>query len=352
LARPGECATKGAAVPEIELKKIQPNKLNPRQKFTKAGLDDLAASIRQYGILEPILVRPKNGHFEVVVGERRYRAAQQAGLDRVPVIVGDYNDDEVMEINLVENVQREDLSAVEKARICDELRRRYPDKYPSYDDLARRIGVEPPTVRTWMRTMGMSDELKSKIAPRETQRVPEGKLDFRTALEIHHRIKEPVAQREVAEQLAQTPMPRKAREEIIRRVAAETGPAENGGRTAPRAEVAQIVQEIASAARPTMLFNHRHYRAVLEGSKTQSTRRKPDPTIQPGTIVRAAVNHFADLEVTAVVRKRLGEISEADARREGGYSLAEFKEYWRRVHGEWNPDELVTLIQFEVARVR
>ena len=80
---------------EIELKKIQPNKLNPRLKFSKSGLDDLAASIRQYGILEPILVRPVNGHFEVVVGERRYRAAQQAGLDAVPAIVRDYSDDEV-----------------------------------------------------------------------------------------------------------------------------------------------------------------------------------------------------------------------------------------------------------------
>src|SRR5689334_4638578 len=136
-------------MPDIELKKIQPNKLNPRLKFSKAGLDDLAASIRQYGILEPIVVRPTNAHFEVVVGERRYRAAQQAGLDVVPVVVREYSDDEVMEVNLVENVQREDLSAVEKAKLCAELRRRYPMKYQSWDVLARRIGVEPPTVRTW-----------------------------------------------------------------------------------------------------------------------------------------------------------------------------------------------------------
>src|SRR5215204_3250741 len=99
------------ALPDIELKQIQPNKLNPRLKFSKSGLDDLAASIRQYGILEPIIVRPMNSHYEVVVGERRYRAAQQAGLDEVPVIVRSYSDEEVMEINLVENVQREDLSA-------------------------------------------------------------------------------------------------------------------------------------------------------------------------------------------------------------------------------------------------
>jgi len=105
------------AVPEIDLKKLEPNKLNPRQRFSKAGLDDLAASIRQFGVLEPILVRPVNSHYQVVVGERRYRAAQQAGLDTVPVVIRDYSDEDVMEINLVENVQREDLSAVEKAKL-------------------------------------------------------------------------------------------------------------------------------------------------------------------------------------------------------------------------------------------
>src|SRR5687767_3709787 len=164
---------------ELELKKLQPNKLNPRLKFSKAGLDDLAASIRQYGILEPILVRPTNGHFEVVVGERRYRAAQQAGLDEVPVIVRSYSDEEVMEINLVENVQREDLSAVEKGRLCQQLRQRFPEHYPNWDGIAQRIGVEPDTVRAWVRTLELPEEIQERIAPRESQRVPRGKIAYR-----------------------------------------------------------------------------------------------------------------------------------------------------------------------------
>src|SRR5215204_2126075 len=138
-------------MPDVELKQIQPNRLNPRTTFSKAGLDDLSASIRQYGILEPLIVRPVNSHFEVVVGERRYRAAQQAGLDEVPVIVRSYSDEEVMEINLVENVQREDLSAVEKAKLCQALRERWPDHYPTWERIAQRIGVESATVRTWVR---------------------------------------------------------------------------------------------------------------------------------------------------------------------------------------------------------
>jgi len=153
-------------VPDLELKRIQPNKLNPRLRFSKSGLDDLAASIKQYGILEPIIVRPVNSHYEVVVGERRYRAAQQAGLDLVPVIIREYDEDEVMEINLVENVQREDLSAVEKAKLCQELRARYPDKYVGWDVIAGRIGVEVDTVRAWVRTLNLPEEIQEKIAAR------------------------------------------------------------------------------------------------------------------------------------------------------------------------------------------
>jgi len=339
-------------MPEIELKKIQPNKLNPRLKFSKAGLDDLAASIRQYGILEPIIVRPTNSHYEVVVGERRYRAAQQAGLDQVPVVVKEYSDDEVMEINLVENVQREDLSAVEKAKLCAELRRRYPNNYQSWDVLAKRIGVEPPTVRTWMRTLNMPEELQEMVAPRETQRVPEGKIDFRTALEITQRIREPERQVEVAERLASEPLPRQVRDEVIRRAASEGRPQADGRQSEVRQDLGEIVQEVTRETRPIVAFSHRHYKAILEGTKTQTTRRRPDSQIEQGSIVRAAVSHFADLEIMGLERKRLGEFTEADARREGDYTLPEFKDYWRRAYGEWNPDEVVHLIRFRVNRVR
>src|SRR5919107_861940 len=222
-------------MPDVELKQIQPNRLNPRTTFSKSGLDDLSASIRQYGILEPIIVRPVNSHFEVVVGERRYRAAQQAGLDEGPVIVRDYTDDEVMEINLVENVQREDLSAVEKAKLCQELRERYPDKYVGWDIIATRIGVEVDTVRAWVRTLNLPEEIQDKIAARELKRVPEGKIDYRTALDIAEKIKDPERQVEVATHLAEERMPREVVREVIRR-AATPDP------VAPR-PVAQIVQE-------------------------------------------------------------------------------------------------------------
>jgi ParB family chromosome partitioning protein len=330
-------------VPDLELKRIQPNKLNPRLRFSKSGLDDLAASIKQYGILEPIIVRPVNSHYEVVVGERRYRAAQQAGLDEVPVIVREYADDEVMEINLVENVQREDLSAVEKAKLCQELRERYPEKYVGWDIIAARIGVEVDTVRAWVRTLNLPEQIQERIAPREMKRVPEGKIDYRTALDIAEKIKDPERQVEVATHLAEERMPREVAREVIRR-AATPDP------VAPR-PVAQIVQEASREPRASLAFTHRHYQAVVSGEKKQTTRRRADPRIEAGTIVRADVIQFADLEITEVIRKRLGEMTEHDAREEGDYTLDEFRDLWRRSYGSWNPDELVTIIRFQVARV-
>src|SRR3954464_9337695 len=243
-------------VPDLELKQIQPNKLNPRLRFSKSGLDDLAASIKQYGILEPIIVRPVNSHFEVVVGERRYRAAQQAGLELVPTIVRDYSDDEVMEINLVENVQREDLSAVEKAKLCQELRQRYPDKYLGWDTIATRIGVEVDTVRAWVRTLNLPGEVQDRIGARELKRVPEGKIDYRTALDIAEKIKDPERQIEVATQLAEERVPREVAREVIRRAAEPVEQAQT---------VATIVQEATREPRASLAFTHRHYQSVVSG---------------------------------------------------------------------------------------
>src|SRR5437899_2535413 len=141
-------------MPAIELKRIQPNRLNPRLDFRKQALDELADSIRQVGFIEPIVVRPagKNA-FEVVIGERRYRAAHQAGLDKIPVIIKSYSDEEVLELNLIENVQREDLSAVEKATVCQQLREQSPSKYPTWEVVAQRLGINVSTVKSWAQTL-------------------------------------------------------------------------------------------------------------------------------------------------------------------------------------------------------
>jgi ParB family chromosome partitioning protein len=106
---------------EVELKRIRPNRLNPRLDINIERLNELAESIKQIGVLEPIILRPADDGYEVVVGERRYRAAQQAGLEAVPAIIREYTDEQVIELNLVENIQREELTAVEKGNCVKQL---------------------------------------------------------------------------------------------------------------------------------------------------------------------------------------------------------------------------------------
>ncbi|MEM2915397.1 MAG: ParB/RepB/Spo0J family partition protein, partial [Candidatus Bathyarchaeia archaeon] len=130
----------------VELKRIRPNRLNPRMEIGIQELNELADSIKQVGLLQPLIVRPIDDGYEVVVGERRYRACQQAGLDKIPVIIRKYADDEVIELNLIENIHREDLSAVEKARSCKQLRDRFPDRYPTWEKVAEKVGVSFETV--------------------------------------------------------------------------------------------------------------------------------------------------------------------------------------------------------------
>lgn len=323
----------------IPLRKIQPNRLNPRLEFRKQGLDELADSIAEVGLVEPVIVRHTgDDSYEIVVGERRYRAAQQAGLDAIPAVVRRYTDNEVLELNLIENVQREDLSALEKAKVCQELRQQFPDTYRDWETVARRIGVEVRTVEGWLRTLGLPDEIQTLIAPKEVERVPQGKIDYQTAVHITQRVKDPVQQVEIAKEFAQQRVSWRAARQVLRQVGRE-----------PQRAVREVVREVIEESPIHLPFSKIHADAILQGLKTQTSRKAKDPRLQPGTVVRGQVSHFADLEVVDVYRKKLGDFDEQDANREGGYTLDEFREVWRALHGSWNPDESVYVIGFRLA---
>ncbi|MEM3011564.1 MAG: ParB/RepB/Spo0J family partition protein, partial [Candidatus Bathyarchaeia archaeon] len=208
---------------EIELKKIRPSRLNPRLDINIERLNELAESIRAVGLLEPLIVRPLNGEFEVVVGERRYRASQQAGLDKVLAIVRQYSDDEVVQLNLIENVQREDLSAIEKGRVCKYLLEKHPEKYPSRMVLAKKIGVSQDTVSLWLRAAEIvPQEAQKYVAPSTVSgEVPEGKIDYQTAVKVGRSVKEPEKRVEVIKKLAEKKLPVKERIQVIEKIAKE-----------------------------------------------------------------------------------------------------------------------------------
>jgi ParB family chromosome partitioning protein len=327
-------------VKEIELNRIHPSKFNPRLEINIERLNELAESIREVGLLEPIIVRPVDGDFEVVVGERRYRASQQAGLEKVPAIVRDFRDDEVVQLNLIENVHREELSAIEKGKVCRYLLENCPEKYPSQNTVAKRVGVSKDTISLWLRsTEVVPQEVQTLIAPSALSgEVPEGKIDYATAVKVGRSIKEPDRQVEVIRKLAEKHLPVKERAQVIQKMAHE-----------PEKQVEEAIQEVMEAPYE-LQFNGTDRDPILDGTKTQTSRTTiPDPKVKVGATVHASVSEprFADLRITSIERKRLRYFNEEDAQREGGYTLEKFKKTWKRIYGEWDEDQLVYIIHFE-----
>ena len=329
-----------SAVVEIELKKIHPGKLNPRLEVNVERLNELAASIREVGLLQPIIVRPSNGEFEVVLGERRYRASQQAGLDKIPVIVREYSDDEVVQLNLIENVQREDLSAIEKGKVCRYLLDNCGEKYPSQATVAKKIGVSSDAVSLWLRTIEViPKEAQKYVAPSTVSgQVPEGKIDYLTAVRVGRAVEQPEKRVEAIKKLAEKRLPANEKAQVIEKLIRE-----------PEKPVEQVMKEVAEAPYE-MQFEAVDKEPLLKGTKTQTSRTGiPDPRIKAGAIVRAAIwePHIAELRISSVERKRLKYFDEEDAKREGGYTLEQFKKLWKKTHTEWDEDQLVYVIHFE-----
>ncbi len=325
---------------EVELKKIRPNRLNPRLEINIIRLNDLADSIRQVGLLEPLVVRPVGDGYEVVVGERRYRASQQVGLKTVPAVVRQYTDEDVIELNLVENIQREDLSAVEKGNCCKLLLEKYSDKFDSAQALAKRLGLSPATVKTWLQLTQAPKQIQKMVAPAQVERrgTPEGKIDYTTARTIMRRIPEPERQVELGEKLASEGMSQK----LARRVIEEAA-------KAPERKVEDILQEI-QAEPSELFFEPSEMEPVVKGAKTQTVSRSaPDPKIKTGATVHASVYvpRFASLRIVSVERKRLRFFDADDAKKEGYSSLAEFRRAWKNRYGKWDDDELVHTISFQ-----
>jgi ParB family transcriptional regulator, chromosome partitioning protein len=153
-------ATRLATIP-IAL--IEPNPLQPRHVFDAARIEELSNSIQVNGIIQPLLVRRKAGGFELVAGERRLRAAKLAGLTEVPALVQDYADERILEIALIENIQREDLNPIETAQALERLAR---DLNMSHEDIATRTGKDRTTITNLIRLLRLPAPVQLLLAER------------------------------------------------------------------------------------------------------------------------------------------------------------------------------------------
>ena len=142
------------------IEEIRPSKSQPRKTFDNEKLEELASSIREKGIIQPLVVRRKDDHYELIAGERRWRASQRAGLREVPVVIQDVSDDTAVEMALIENIQREDLNAVEEAEAYHSLLEKFA---LSQEELARRVGKERSTVANALRLLKLPAEIKRDI---------------------------------------------------------------------------------------------------------------------------------------------------------------------------------------------
>ena len=144
----------------LRITEIEPNRGQPRRKFDEDALEDLADSIRQHGIIEPILVQKRDDHYEIVAGERRWRAAMKADLREVPVIIKDYSEQELFEVALIENIQRQDLNAIEEAQAYKRLIEEYHLKQ---EEVAERISKSRVAVTNSMRLLKLDTRVQEMV---------------------------------------------------------------------------------------------------------------------------------------------------------------------------------------------
>ncbi len=144
----------------VRLADIEPNREQPRKTFSEESIAALASSIQQYGILQPILVRPKDGMYQIVAGERRWRAARMLGLDEVPVIIKELSDKETMQIALIENLQRENLNPIEEALGYHDLMQQYD---MTQDEVAKIVGRPRSSIANSLRLLTLEAEIKEYL---------------------------------------------------------------------------------------------------------------------------------------------------------------------------------------------
>lgn len=145
---------------KVKTSKIEPNKEQPRRNFDEDALIELSESIKQHGVLQPLLVQERNGYYEIIAGERRWRAAKLAGLKEVPVIIKNFTDQEILEISLIENIQRENLNPIEEAIAYKKLLEEFHLKQ---DDIAQRVSKSRTAVTNSMRLLKLDERVQQMV---------------------------------------------------------------------------------------------------------------------------------------------------------------------------------------------
>lgn len=147
-----EKVQEGEVIQNLKLIDVEPNKNQPRQRFDSEKIDELAESIKKYGVIQPIIVTKEEDHYKIVAGERRWRAAKKAGISEIPAIVREYSEQTNKEIALIENIQRENLNPIEKARALQELINKYN---LTQQQLSDKLGISRSGIANTVRILNL-----------------------------------------------------------------------------------------------------------------------------------------------------------------------------------------------------
>ena len=214
--------TEAEGLSTLPMEKVRPNKEQPRKQFNDESLEELAESIRLHGVIQPINVRRMaSGYYEIISGERRWRAAREAGLDEIPAVVLEADDRKAMELALIENLQREDLNPMEEARGFQSLM----DEFGlTQEEVARQVGKSRPAVANAVRLLGLSKELAQYV---EADILSAGHA--RAILGLN----DPDQRKAVADKAAQRQLSVRQTEELVRQLNAQQAKAETDSPAVP-----------------------------------------------------------------------------------------------------------------------
>ena len=144
----------------LKLSEIEPNRNQPRKQFDEDGLEELAESIKQFGIIQPLVVQKKDDYYELIAGERRWRAARMAGLKKVPVIIRDFEEQKVLEVALIENIQRQNLNPMEEAKAYERLNQEFN---LTQDDIAKKVSKSRVAITNTMRLLKLDERVQKMV---------------------------------------------------------------------------------------------------------------------------------------------------------------------------------------------
>lgn len=203
----------------LKITELEPNSNQPRKFFEEDPLQELSDSIKEFGVIQPIVVTPKDGYYEIIAGERRWRAARMAGLKEVPVIIRDYTEQEIVEISLIENIQRENLNPIEEARAYQRLIQEFSLKQ---DEVADRVSKSRTAITNSMRLlklcepvqqMVIEDKLSSGHA-RALIAIEDSDLQYETACKVFDESLSVRQTEALVKKLNASPKPKREAEEI------------------------------------------------------------------------------------------------------------------------------------------